>query len=441
MSGRAGEAGVRARHSGEKRFTASGATMALRLSVVSDHRRLLGDRCSIVLGAAGATIGRSASNDWVLPDPLRYVSAHHARIACRDGQYYLEDLSTNGVYVNEDDQPLGKDVARQLRSGDVLRVGEYYLVVAVEEEPLPAPVAAVLAERAPAATAVPTGIRELRTLDRAGQPDLGSAFNLDELLVPDAAVPNSGLLPVNAYGQAVPAAVQVSADTSPGLDEAAIARRIARLAKAAERNTKNRASVPALFDVQSGLIAFCRGAGIDSERLPADAQTRLMHLAGQLLRESLVGLKDLERSRGEIRNRFRIEIQADAEDTRPSLAGSAIEELLLNLFTQHESRQTDAVQWLRETLDCAKAHENAMALALRAAFTEFVDRLDPAELEARFERAGRRGKLRGNGRAGYWDLYAGFYRSLIEMPADHLPHTFVEAFAKAYTDALKKPAP
>src|ERR1019366_1339193 len=153
MSGRAGEAGVRARHSGEKRFTASGATMALRLSVVSDHRRLLGDRCSIVLGAAGATIGRSASNDWVLPDPLRYVSAHHARIACRD----------------------------------VLRVGEYYLVVAVEEEPLPAPVAAVLAERAPA-TAVPTGIRELRTLDRAGQPDLGSAFNLDELLVPDAAV-------------------------------------------------------------------------------------------------------------------------------------------------------------------------------------------------------------------------------------------------------------
>jgi predicted component of type VI protein secretion system len=88
-------------------------------------------------------------------------------------------------------------------------------------------------------------------------------------------------------------------------------------------------------------------------------------------------------------------------------------------------------------VDCAKAHENATALALRAAFTEFVDRLDPAELEARFERAGRR----GNGRAGYWDLYAGFYRSLIEMPADHLPHTFVEAFAKAYKDALKKPAP
>jgi len=415
--------------------------MALRLSVVSDHRQLLGERSSIVLRAAGATIGRAPSNDWVLPDPQRYVSARHARIAWRNGQYFVEDLSTNGVYVNEDEQPLGKDVARQLCSGDVLRVGEYQLVVAVEEDPRqPSTVQSTTASGP--AVAVPTSFGELRAVDRRAQPDLGSPLDLGELLVPDLPS-NSGLQPVNAFGQAVTAAssAQVFAETSPGLDDEAIARRIARLAKAAQRNPKNRASVPALFDVQSGLAAFCRGAGIDNERLPADAQTRLMHLAGQLLREALVGLKDLERARNEIRNRFRIEIQAEADDPRPSLAGSAIEELLLNLLNQHETRQTDAVQWLRETVASAKAHEAASALALRAAFVEFVDRLDPAELEARFERASKRGKLRANGRAGYWDLYAEFYRSLIEMPADHLPHTYVEAFAKAYKDALKKPQP
>jgi type VI secretion system FHA domain protein len=409
--------------------------MALRLSVVSDHRRMLGDRSSIVLDAAAVTIGRSPSNDWVLPDPQRYVSARHARIACRNGHYFVEDLSTNGVFVNEDERPLGKDTARELCSGDVLRVGEYQLVVAVEEEPLRG------GPREPS-VAVPTRIGELRTVARSSQPDLGSALDLGELLVSDAPG-DASLQPVNAFGQTVAASAspEAFAETSPGLDEAAIARRIARLARAAQRNPKNRTSVPALFDVQSGLAAFCRGAGIDSERLPVDAQTRLMHLAGQLLREALVGLKDLERTRNETRNRFRIEIAVDADDPRPSLAKSAIEELLVNLFNHHESRQTDAVQWLRETVESAKAHERASALALRAAFVEFVDRLDPAELEARFERAGRRGKLRGNGRAGYWDLYAEFYRSLIEMPADHLPHTYVEAFAKGYKDALKKPAP
>jgi type VI secretion system protein len=403
--------------------------MALRLSVVSDHRRLLGDRSSIVLRAASATIGRAPSNDWVLPDPLRYVSARHARIAWRNGQYFVEDLSTNGVYVNDDELPLGKDVARQLCSGDVLRVGDYQVVVVVEEDPQDAP-------QPP--SAVPTRISELRTVERAGEADLGAALDLGELLTPDSPGRTG---PVNAFGQRVTdlSLVPSAADTSPGLDEAAVARRVARLARAAARNPKNRSSVPALFDVQAGLAAFCRGAGIEHEGLPADAQTRLMHLAGQLLREVVVGLKDLERARTEMLNRFRIELPADADDPRPSLARASIEELLLSLFTQHENRQIDAVQWVRETAECAKAHEHAAAVAWRAAFVEFVDRLDPAELEARFERAGRRGKLRSSGRAGYWDLYADFYRSLIEMPAEHLPHTFVEAFAKAYKDALHKP--
>jgi len=60
-------------------------------------------------------------------------------------------------------------------------------------------------------------------------------------------------------------------------------------------------------------------------------------------------------------------------------------------------------------------------------------------LEARFERAARRGKARAADKAQYWELYTTFYRNLIEMPADHLPHTFVEAFAAAYREASKKP--
>ena len=40
----------------------------------------------------------------------------------------------------------------------------------------------------------------------------------------------------------------------------------------------------------------------------------------------------------------------------------------------------------------------------------------------------------------YWELFTTFYRNLIEMPADHLPHTFVEAFAAAYREYLKKAA-
>ena len=441
--------------------------MALRLRVVSDQRRSLGDRCTIVFGVGGGTIGRSADNDWVLPDPLRYVSAHHARVSFRQGGYVLEDLSTNGVYVNDGEKALGKAGPHLLQNGDLLRFGDYQVSVVIDVEGQQAAAASTAAETVPNTgntPGVPTSILNLRTVGRAAQTDIGAALDLDALLVSDASAPSlppqpmveigrdvgasgsasGGFRPVNAYGQAVariPRPVETAAPAEPDQepDEEAVARRIARLARAVGRDPRNGASAPALYDVQSGLQAFCRGAGIDSEKLPNDAQTRMMHLVGQLFREAFVGLKDLERSRNEIRNRLRIEIQQDADDPRPSLGRMGLEELLVELLHQHETRRLDAVQWLREAMTTAKDHENAMVHAIRDAFAEFVGRLDPAELEARFERAARRGKLRSAGRAQYWDLYAEFYRNLVEKPAELLPHTFVEAFSLAYREFLRRP--
>ena len=409
-----------------------------------------------MFGVGGGTIGRSADNDWVLPDPLRYVSAHHARVSFRQGQYFLDDLSTNGAFVNDGDVAIHKLGAHRLQNGDLLRFGDYQVSVVLEAE---AP-----AEAAPPpstdAIPVPTSIHGLRTIGRAAQTDIGASLDLDALLIPDpaAAEPapphvvaqaeapadsanqSGGFRPVNAYGQAVARIPRPEnrGEPEPEPDEEVIARRIARLAKAAGKDPRNGASAPALYDVQSGLQAFCRGAGIDADKLPADAQTRMMHLVGQLFREAFVGLKDLERSRNEIRNKFLIEIQQDADDPRPSLARMAIEDLLVEMLHQHETRRLDAVQWLREQMSISKDHENAVTQAMQEAFVEFVGRLDPAELEARFERAARRGKLRSGGKAQAWELYGDFYRNLVEKPAEHMPHTFVEAFSIAYRESMKK---
>jgi predicted component of type VI protein secretion system len=223
-------------------------------------------------------------------------------------------------------------------------------------------------------------------------------------------------------------------------DEAApIGASLVRLAEAVSQ-PKNSGSFLSMEDVHTGLDAFCRGAGIAQERLPAEAQGRLLHLAGRLFREALVGFKELERTRAETRNRYRIESPPpEQDDPRPSLGDSMVEDLAVELFLRHEGRRLDSVQWLRDTVAAARLHESAIARAMRAAFVEFLDRLDPAELEARFERAARRGKARSADKAQYWELFTTFYRNLIEMPPDHLPHTFVEAFAAAYREALKKP--
>jgi type VI secretion system protein len=419
----------------------------LRLRIVSDQRRTLADRSSTVFSVEGGTIGRSADNDWVLPDPLRYLSAHHARVQFREGHFYLQDVSTNGTYVNDDMEPLAKrgSSGYRLADGDVLRMGQYHILAAVE---------ARRAEPEPLA-AVPTNIQALRPVSRLDR-DIGAALNLDDLLQPPGELDPEPVLPVGAFGQAVDSGRVHALARAQALTGAAsgphvalagpehstesVSQRMARLAEAVARDTKHNTGSIALEDVRSGLDAFCRGAGIAAETLPADAQGRLLHLAGRLFREAFVGLKDLDRTRQETRNRYRIESPThEADDPRPSLSDSMVEDLMVALFLQHEGRRLDSVQWLRETVGEAKQHELAIALATRAAFVEFLDRLDPAELEARFERAARRGKARSADRAQYWELFTTFYRNLIEMPADHLPHTFVEAFAAAYRDALKKP--
>src|SRR5215469_5653203 len=133
-------------------------TMTLRLRVVSDQRRTLADRGSALFSVEGGTIGRSADNDWVLPDPLRYVSAHHARVQFREGHFYLQDVSTNGVYVNDDMEPLAKrgSSGYRLANGDLLRMGDYHILAALESHHRDAQPAA--------AAAVPTSIHALRTL-------------------------------------------------------------------------------------------------------------------------------------------------------------------------------------------------------------------------------------------------------------------------------------
>ncbi|MFZ0498403.1 MAG: FHA domain-containing protein, partial [Steroidobacteraceae bacterium] len=177
--------------------------MTLRLRVVSDHRRQLAERHTIIFGMSGGSIGRSSDNDWVLPDPLRYVSAHHARIHFRDGHFYVEDLSTNGVFVNDQSEAIAKlgSSGYRLKNGDVLRVGDYQIVVALDTETVPE----IPELDSAAAAAVPTSIHALHPIGRAAQTDIGAMLDLEELLVSDNAGSGS-FQPVNAYGQAIPGA-------------------------------------------------------------------------------------------------------------------------------------------------------------------------------------------------------------------------------------------
>ena len=109
----------------------SGYIMPLLLEVISDHQEILGSDRVREFREDGGTIGRSLENDWILPDPDHFLSGSHAAIDFKAGSFYLVDTSTNGVFVNDEETPIGKGNPRRLFDGDRLKMGEFEFAIAL----------------------------------------------------------------------------------------------------------------------------------------------------------------------------------------------------------------------------------------------------------------------------------------------------------------------
>jgi type VI secretion system protein len=424
--------------------------MSLRLEIISAQRQQLGNKASFVVGATGCSIGRSLDNDWALPDMLRFLSGRHAYIHFRGGEYFLEDTSTNGTYVNDSVAPLGKRGTRVLlHAGDVLRLGEYRIMVHIEERarpqarpdtqtlaqltvetvvPLRDPVGRAVAADAPidfsalvrTADAGST-LRRMGTTRQANDGDLGDSLTIESLLLDlngtAAHAESSGTLPQPEVPGLQGALDKAGDDGS--LNRLAEQDRVARLRAAAKSRLEGSASLPSL-DMRSAMQVFCRGAGIDPETLPVRDEAQMLQLAGRLLRETLLGLKEILRAQQDFVDHNGIERQVP-EGRSPLDAN--MDEYLLELLTGHEKRQLDAVMRLRDQFAHAGRHAAAIDPALRNALQQFLGHLAPERLAS------------GGDAAASWNRYRDVYGNLLQASGGRLPHLFLEALAQAYQEA------
>ena len=107
--------------------------MILTLEVIGEQAQDLGAGGRKVFNAIGGTIGRLPDNDWVFPDP--YVSGRHALIRYLNGKYFIEDTSTNGVFVNTPDNRISRTESHQLHDGDVVYIDAYQIKVTIAKDP------------------------------------------------------------------------------------------------------------------------------------------------------------------------------------------------------------------------------------------------------------------------------------------------------------------
>jgi len=416
--------------------------MALRLRVVSEHTTRLGALGTKIFGVHGGTIGRATDNEWILPDPERYLSGKHVRVDFRAGAYILVDTSSNGTYINGAQIPLGKYHDYTLKDGDYVRLGEYELLVSIDQSTdFPPEEGAIVAYDGQS----PSSAAKKSTAN-----DLGADLDLSELLEPSNLSADSGVRPRDAYGQSLP-----PADHPAGSAEAAgtpwhMMTRPLKMEPPAPTAARESAPITPVSrspssslyegDFDIGLASFCRGAGIDPKSMTTEARGAALQLAGQLLREAVLGMMDLNQGGNEFRNKFRIAPRSAEASESPLNLSRGVDEALVRLLTTMSTR-AGSVEALRENFRELKAQNAAALAATRAAFEEFLSRVNPKELEERFERAGKRGVFGGQSKARYWDLYAELFSGLAQRPADGFPHLFMETFARAYEAKVRALVP
>jgi type VI secretion system FHA domain protein len=430
--------------------------MPLTLKIVSRQRHILGADSLRVFSVHGGSIGRAPDNDWVLPDPDRYISGHHASIDYRGGAYYLRDNSTNGIYVNRSDQPVGRGAPLRLYDGDELRMGDYVFevsIVNISRDGVDDSGEAVVTRPARKATpdALDASSLSLKLLgEEAGElsdaarvaPERVSRAPLaleddpfrlhgveDDPFAATTRFPDDGL--ETELDIEVPPPPMPEQQAAPELRLAGTAGfGVDAPRKSQHKNSGERRD----FTEAVRLMMEC--AGLDSTKLPRNEEDEIIAIAGRLIRATAEGMQSVLRARTLVNAQFRVAQTAmTTSGNNPLKFLPTTQDALEHMYYDRPEGYLGPVEAIEDGFSELRAHQTAMVKAMQAAFRDLLDRLEPDTLEERFGRMVKRGGWRAQPeKSQYWDMY----REAFQSVAGFNDETFAAVVGAKFADAYQR---
>jgi type VI secretion system FHA domain protein len=474
--------------------------MILTLEVVGQQAQQLGSAAKKVFRAVGGTIGRLADNDWVIPDP--YVSGRHALIRYLNGKFFVEDTSTNGVYINSQDNRLRRSEPHPLKNGDRLFIDAYEIRVSIaNERPAagdarnPADMLARRLMGQPAARPAPPPAEEpdrTEALDRSrvedGETDFEEVdpledeedddgegegadegktqyFSFDQ--APERKPEDEGDLPTRYQP---PPSAQPPRNNRPAMPPSqrplsqppSVPREVVRpSAPPPPQPPKQQAPArPQARDVASGSGRFpappvppaqpAAKPSADTEAFKAlltaagiqgvEPSAALGQELGEVLRTVVDGLMEVLRTRERFKDEFRVRATTFKPAHNNPLKFSAnVEDALHNLLFKNNSAYLTPQEAFEDAFIDVRNHEMAIIASMRAAFEAMLDDFDPDKLQEEFDRQLKKGSLLGvPAKLRYWDLFRDLYAELNKNTDGSFKRLFGEEFAKSYEERLEQ---
>ncbi|HKU14587.1 MAG TPA: type VI secretion system-associated FHA domain protein TagH [Steroidobacteraceae bacterium] len=408
--------------------------MILTLEVIGEQAQDLGTDSRKVFNAIGGTIGRLPDNDWVFPDP--YVSGRHALIRYLNGKYFIEDTSTNGVFVNTPDYRISRTEAHQLHDGDVVYIDAYQIKVSIARDPEAAkrndPFAQLQARHNARGTREipPPAPEEDRTASMVKRP--AASQNEDHPT-------GTQWFGIGEMADEHPvAAPRERAKAEPRRPPPASARVRRPHAAAPARPAPSAPpprSAPSSAE-QAELLALLNAAGIEG----LDPSSAAAQTLGEMLRAAVSGLMEVLRGRERMKDELRVRgTTFKVANNNPLKFSANVDDAFHNLLVKRNQAYLEPTEALEDAFRDVRDHQAAFLSAMRLAFESMLAQLDPSRLQEDFDRQLKKGAIIGvPAKLRYWDLYRDKYSDLAKDAQGAFRTLFGDAFAKAYEEQLER---
>jgi type VI secretion system FHA domain protein len=390
--------------------------MQLKLTITGKRGERLGANSTRTFGEAGGTIGRSGSNDWVLPDEKRYLSGMHATISFRLGRFYVTDHSMNGVFVNGSTIPVGDTAPHRLFEGDRLRMGYYRMQVDIVES---------------TAEATPD---ETYPMSRGGnrvEEPLSAELALD-MLDEDAIAEQMDMAALLDDNLDVGNEIDELTDSMlhAAIGPSALGSHTAKILELPPGHAdRHRRDGEAGSRGQDAVFAsLLKGLRLEPDMLADHDPAALAFAAGLALREFMQGSSQMAQHRAQISQAFQL-----GEPPVQSIENLSVPEMVVDLLTGAGQEFADPAENVRALCERHDRHQMALLFAMREAFVDFTEQLKPSAVRASTEAANATKSWRsGNRKAQYYEQFREIFHELMKRQQGDLPAGFREQFSAAY---------
>jgi type VI secretion system FHA domain protein len=342
------------------------------------------------------------------------------------GKYFIEDTSTNGVFVNSPANRLSRTQGHQLRDGDVIFIDAYQIRVSIaalqaadRDDPLAMfgrDSTRALPKRSPRESDAD------RTASLVSADKVEDIEDIDDIAQLDGpADEGTQWFGLGEFPQALKEAAEGTRAQQPGPTPPPAA-------QSSRSGKKTR-------DGASPLESLLDAAGIE-DLAPSKEVARTL---GDVLRVAVGGIMDVLRSRERMKDDLRIRGTSFKPSANNPLKFSAnVDDAFHNLLVKHNAAYLTPPQAVEDALHDIRDHQAAMLAAMRIAFEAMFARFDPERLQDEFERQMKKGSILGvPGKLRYWDLYGEKYSALTGDAEAGFRALYAEEFARAYEEQLE----